>query len=699
MKPAILSRRAWLQRSAAAGMLGHCGGFAAGVPGDVPQGAGRSGATIASRWRPTSNIRDSLAREALRVTGRAASGLVRPKEWPRDSGARRAVLYEMMGIDAHWKEDRGVPASLVTGTIERKGYRIEKLYYESLPGLRVTANLYLPQGVSGRVPGVLYVCGHSRQQKVAFQAHGRRFAELGFACLIAETIQLGEVEGFHHGCYREGWWQWYSRGYTPAGVEMFNGMRGLDYLASRPEIDPGRLGVTGISGGGAATWWIAAGDVRVRAAAPVCGTATLYSHIHDRTVDGHCDCMWWINHQQWDLGDVGMLVAPRPLLIASADRDGIFTIESIRQVHSQLSRVYRRLGAPQNLRLVETPGGHSYHERSRREIFSWFLRHLMDREVRPESIADIDEAPAQQESPETLRVFVEGVPAGNRTATIQEDFVPRAPVPSIVNVDGLGRERARVVSALKRTTFASFDGRPGGLDVRREYAFEEDAAGCRFSFQSDADWRLHGELLVRKGTPVGAPGVLALKSPGEGRWETRSRVFRLPARWAGVMFEARGIGDTAWSEDLSWHVRRAAAWTGRTVASMRVWDVLRALAVVRSLGEVDPGQVSLMARGEMAAVALYAALLDGRVRSLVLEDLPASQDLPGQKDGRGPALEMLGCLRITDLPQVAGLLWPARLVLVGTVPSTYDWAEDLHRRLGSPGGVVRVKDLRDWDGG
>jgi hypothetical protein len=163
--------------------------------------------------------------------------------------------------------------------------------------------------------------------------------------------------------------------------------------------------------------------------------------------------------------------------------------------------------------------------------------------------------------------------------------------------------------------------------------------------------------------------------------------------WAKVVVEPRGTGETAWGEELQWHLRRASAWTGRTLASMRVWDTLAALQAVRSLPHVNGQQVALAARGEMAAVALYAALLDGQVCTLFLEAPPATQNAPSQPDGRGPAVEMLNCLRITDLPYVAGLLYPTELVFIGDCPSTYDWAEGLYQRLGPPGAFRRVNDL------
>lgn len=688
-----MNRRRFLQSGAALGSLAPFTlPFRAASQASPPTSA----PTITSRFVRSGTIRDYLSTEAAAITQRAVTDLPSAERWRQELPARRAQWREMLGLETWWTEQREPPRVTLTGVLERDDYRIEKLHYESWPGLPVTANLYLPKHRQGPVPGVLYVCGHSRDQKAAYQAHARRFAELGFACLIAETIQLGEIEGFHHGCYREGWWHWYSRGYSPAGIETLNGIRGLDLLAHRPEVDPDRLGVTGISGGGATSWWIAAADERVRAAAPVCGTATVFSHVHDRTIDGHCDCMWWTNTHRWDLADVGALVAPRALMIASADKDGIFTIESIRQVHQQVARVYQRLGAPENLRLVETPGGHSYHPRSRTEIFSWFARHLQAREIPASEIADIETRPEKQESVEALRVFVQGIPADARTATIQEDFFVPPPPPQLADPAALEQHRRRVVSALRDKTFGAFPPHPPALDTQIEHEFDEDAAGYRFGFTSEHGWRLHAQVLFRKPLPQPAPALLALRQPGEGRWDTRSFLLRLREPWARVAVGTRGIGDTAWGEDLNWHVRRASAWTGRTLASMRVWDTLRAIQAVRALPGIRPDRISLAGRGEMAAIALYAALLDGQIRTVFLEDPPATQNTAGSKDGRGMALEMLNCLRITDLAQVAALLWPTELVLLGPIPTTYDWAESIHQRLGSPGRVIRLPDIRDW---
>ena len=645
-------------------------------------------------------IRDYLSREARRISDNTLSGLTDAAAWRSQIPERRRQYMAMMGLDDALPErgDRPPLNPRVTGTLEREGYRIEKLYYESLPKLYVTANLYVPTNVKDPAPGVIYVCGHSGTQKVNYQAHARRFAQLGFVTLIVETVQLGEVRGYHHGPYREGWFHWYSRGYTPAGIELLNGIRGLDLLEERPEVDPLRLGVTGISGGGATSWWLAAGDERIKCAAPVCGTATLASHIIDRTVDGHCDCMWWINTYLWDLADIGALIAPRPLMVASANRDAIFTIASIREVCERLRSLYGSLGALANIALVETPGPHSYHERSRTAIFSWFLRHLQQREVAPEDVGDIDDSEQTQESEDDLRVFVNGPLPDDRTLTIHDDFREVAGPPEVADRSALGRVRDDLVAALRARTFRPYLGRPADVDARVDFEFASgNSHGHRFGFTPEEGWRLHGRLTIGNDVEKPAPAVVSLWSPGDSRNDARSFVGRIRASWARVEVETRGTGETSWGPELQWHIRRAAAWTGRTIATMRVHDTLRALEAVREFPGVDEGRVALAARGEMAAVALYAALLDGNLSALILESPPATQNEGGNPDGAGPAIEMLNCLRFTDLPYIAGLLCPLPVVLVGERPETYDWARDLYARLGVPSKFVEVGDLREWE--
>jgi dienelactone hydrolase len=250
---------------------------------------------------------EMIQRYLARIAGELESsflGEVKSQEdWEKVRPRYKEEYFHMLGL---WPLPAKSPLeATVTGTLEGDGYVVEMLHYQSRPKLYVTANLYRPTKVEkgARLPAVLYVCGHSGQgrngNKTAFQSHGIWFARHGYVCLMLDTLQLGEIAGIHHGTYREGRWWWHSRGYTPAGVECLNGMRGIDYLTSRPDVDPQRIAVTGISGGGAATFWIAAADERAKVAVPVSGMADLASYVSNRVINGHCDCMFLYNTFRW----------------------------------------------------------------------------------------------------------------------------------------------------------------------------------------------------------------------------------------------------------------------------------------------------------------------------------------------------------------------------------------------------------------
>ena len=132
------------------------------------------------------------------------------------------------------------------------------------------------------------------------------------------------------------------------------------------------------------------------------------------------------------------------------------------------------------------------------------------------------------------------------------------------------------------------------------------------------------------------------------------------------------------------------------MASMRVYDLLRCLEVVRGLPGVDRRRVAVAARGEMAVVALYAALMDGAVHAVLVEDPPATQNAPSRDDGRGAAIEMLHCLRVTDLAQVAVALWPTKLWFIGETHDAYQWARQTYETIGHGEACRSIGSVAAW---
>ncbi len=661
-------------------ILGMAGVLATSCVNDKAGADPDSGSVV-----PANNIRIYLSAAAKEITDQSLAGAASAEDLENQREQRYSEFVEMMGLqDMPQAASRPDLNIRYTGTIRKEGYRIEKLYYESLPGLYVPANLYIPEGISDPVPAILYVCGHSPTQKVRYQPYPRKFAELGFVCLIIETIQFGEVYGEHHGCYSKGWFHWYSRGYNPGGVELWNAIRGLDLLSGLPEVNPDKLGVTGISGGGSQSWYIAAADPRVKAVAPVCGASTLEAQIGTRTVDGHCDCMMPVNTYQIDFQNIGALIAPRPLLIAQADRDGINTIESVRRLYTDISGLYTLYGVPENVSFVETPGGHSYHRISRQAIHSFFLNHLMDTVVPPEQTGDIDVAPENLLSEDELRVYTDGPPEDDRTRSIQDSFVKLHQDPDLSTAKDLEIFRDSVKEFLSTKTFGAFPEQEADFAPVREFRSLDGAAhGWEiYSFLSETGWRLKVDLRWRNDPSHKKPLMIVLRNSDEDRWQSESFISGLDDAWNIAYVEVRGVGENGWDPSLQWHVRRAAAWTGRTVASMQVYDLLRTINFCRSLEGVDPGQIGIAAREEMCVVAMYAALMDGDCETLILKNPPATQDAPGRPDGRGAAMEMLNCLRVTDLYQLPALLSPAKIIYEGEIPESYQWSESVLNKIG-----------------
>jgi cephalosporin-C deacetylase-like acetyl esterase len=647
------------------------------------------------------NIRNYLVKVAGNITTQSLKDITTAQEWNNFQPARYQQFVEMISLsNMPLTADRETPKVTVTGTIQMDGYRIEKLHYQSLPGLYVPANLYIPDNITEPTAAIIYVCGHARSQKVRYQTHPQKFVKLGFVCLIPETIQWGEVEGEHWGCYANGWFDWYSKGYTPAGVEVWNAIRGLDLLASMDEVDASKLGATGISGGGAISWFLGAVDQRVKAVAPVCGLSTIQGHITTRTVDGHCDCMMCINTYGWDTKDIGALIAPRPLLIAQADRDGLNKVESAKEVYQDLQSFYRMLGVPENISYIETPGGHSYHKDSRELIFSFFMKHLKGIEISPEEVGDIDESPEATLSAEELMVYTSGPPVDDITTTIQDSFLELATPPEIADAGALEIYRTQVKDRLMERTFYNFPESDCELNPQQVFRTIDyaDYGEDKYHITTENGWKLKATIYWRHPKEEKRPMMIVLRNPNEAKNESEAFSNQLNSQWNVAIVDVRGIGESGWSPDLQWHIRRASAWTGRTIASMRVYDLIRFMEFCRSLPGVDPETIGIAARGEMGVVALYGAFLDSNCHTVILQNPPATQNTASNKDGRGPAIEMLNCLQITDINQLPALISPTRTVFLGEIPESYHWAFKSLKSIGQANLIETLDSLNLFRG-
>lgn len=604
-------------------------------------------------------IQDYLERTAERIQNSFADDLKSLEAWQKNRARYRDEYFYMLGLSP--LPERTPLNATVTGTHSGNGFVVDMLHYQSRPGLYVTGNLYRPAQVRDgeKLPAVFYVCGHSGRgrdgNKTAFQSHGIWFARHGYVCLVVDTLQLGEIAATHHGTYNLNRWWWHSRGYTPAGVECWNGVRGIDYLISRPEVDPERIAVTGISGGGAATFWIAAADERVKVAVPVSGMADLVSYAPNRVINGHCDCMFLYNTFEWPWTRIAGLVVPRPMLFVNSDNDGIFPMDANDRVINQLERLYSLYGAGDRVDAVVSVGGHAYRKDILEAAYRFINIHLKQdaRPVTDSEVDLVDDTPGKQVhpiEPQKLRALPTemDIPADQLNTTIDQHFVPLADVkvPAAGEFDSW---KKTLLAELRRVAFRTLPEQvpPGMME-----AVQESPVAGRLATEDGIFVRL--ERIPR---PVDAKRiVLFVQNSGKldpvPAWVEQ---FRQPD---DVLYrcEPRGIGDTRWTnKNPPNYVARSHVLLGRTVDTGRVHDVIATANYLRKTHKKVP--IVVAGEGPGGIIAACAALWEPEIAGVVAHHPQATHMDPA-------APQFLNILRVADVPETLGLLAPRPLTLV-----------------------------------
>jgi len=304
-----------------------------------------------------------------------------------DWKARQEEVREtLMGIIGPFPEKTPLN-SVVTGVIEKDGMVIEKLYFESRPGYFVTAIFSYPAGTEKPLPAILFCSGHSDTgfRSTAYQHMIFNYVKKGFAVLAFDPIGQGERIRYldENGKPRMGptnehsypGSQSFLAGISPAAYFIWDGIRAVDYLLTRKEVDPDRLGITGRSGGGTQTAYIAAIDDRIYAAAPECYITTFDKLLKSRgPQDAEQNMMGGIA-RGIDMADYLEVRAPKPTLIVSTTRD-IFSIQGVRDVYDEAKSVYEAFGSPHNFEKVEDDAGHASTLKNREATYSFFQKHL-----------------------------------------------------------------------------------------------------------------------------------------------------------------------------------------------------------------------------------------------------------------------------------------------------------------------------------
>lgn len=294
----------------------------------------------------------------------------------------RASLYALLGDLP--PRDRPISAEL-RSTEDRGGYTLEKLILD-LNGLeRVPAYFARPKG-DGKRPTILYHHAHGGKYEIgkaeitdgrgALQKppYAEALTAMGFNVFCADTWVFGERSGRKESVvFKEMLW----KGQVLWGMMVYDSIRALDYLCSRPDVDAARIGTMGISMGSTMAWWLAALDERIACCVDICCLTEFHALIESDGLDGH-GLYYYVPGllKNWTTGKINALTAPRPHLALAGEFDKLTPPKGLDRIHRELSAAYAKSGAPEAWALFRYSVGHEETEGMRRQTLDWFKRWL-----------------------------------------------------------------------------------------------------------------------------------------------------------------------------------------------------------------------------------------------------------------------------------------------------------------------------------
>lgn len=554
-------------------------------------------------------------------------------------------------------------------TLDRKDYRIEKIVFQTLPDVWMTANAYVPAG-NGRHPAVLCVHGHwaGAKQDPHVQARCIGLAKLGFFVLAVDALGagergLGKKLGEYHGeMVAATLWP---IGRPLSGLQVYENMRAADYMISRPEVDADRLGITGASGGGNQTMYAGAWDERFQAVVPVCSVGNYQAYL------GAACCMCEVVPGALSFteeADVLGLVAPRALMVVSATKDAFqFSVGEAQKSIAAALPVFQLNQSDSKLRHAVFESPHDYNQPMREAMYGWMTLHLKSEG----DGSPISEPAMQLEDPESLRCYPgESRPddwltlpqlAAREAETLLEAWsVPTSEAEWAADSIALRQKLDHALGGTAPIHAVSFpkNGTSPGmlLEVRPEPGIQlELLDNVPAQMKSDAEVM----LLSLAGESSPELGKLAEVIAASGRCVV---TMNLRAT-AGSALPGDTIGRAPDHNSAEWSL-----WLGRPLLGQWVTDVRAAVSALQNRGHAAGANVVIIADGPAGLVALCAAAMDDRIRHVVtvgsLASYVCNTPYEGQRLGTLPN----GILRdVGDIQHIAALIAPRRLTLIGSV--------------------------------
>ncbi len=599
--------------------------------------------------------------KAFDARRKAVAALKTPEDLKKRQELLRAKFIEALG---GFPEKTPLNARVV-GTLKGDGFRVEKVIYESRPTHHVSAVLYLPEG-KGPFPAVLVPCGHSDKGKAeeAYQRISQLLVRNGLAVLCYDPIGQGErmqllnddgkpaIKGntTEHtmagiGALLVGW--------SCASFRIWDGIRSIDYLESRPEVDARRIGCTGNSGGGTLTSYLMAIDERIAVAAPSCYVTTLERLL---ATIGPQDAEQNITGQiafGMEQTDYVTMRAPKPTLICTGTQD-FFDIQGSWTTFREAKQLYGMIGHAERVDLIEYNDKHGFSRPRREAATRWMRRWLLG----------IDDAIVEADFP----VFTEEELRCTKSGQVLADLKGK----SVFDLD-IERENTLAAKRGGRSKEQLTEFVRGALGLPKQIAAAEALPSSGRIHRGDyevgkgvltVDGGFKLPYVLMSSGPSTRSRVLAMSGDGKAALTAAGGPFekRVNDGHPVVALDLRGLGETAPEGKSPFGADVKEAFLGillnRPLLGQRVADVL-------SVNEGMGGECILAASGATVPVALHAAALDPRIPELRLEKgiLSWSSVVKARVTANQMGNVVPGALQVYDLPDLAALMAPRKLTI------------------------------------
>jgi hypothetical protein len=524
----------------------------------------------------------------------------------------------------------------ITGVLKQEGYEIEKVVFESLPNHHITSNLYIPNG-KGPFPAVLFFCGHESTAKAteSYQRTAQLFVRNGFVVFMIDPISQGEryqlIDSLGKPATRGGTTEHTLLnagsnlvGTSVAAYELWDNIRSLDYLESRPEVDRNRLGCLGNSGGGTQTTYFIAFDERIKVAAPCSYISSRERNLELFGASDGCQHIPFEGREKLEIEDFLIAFAPKPLLIL-AGRFDFVDFNGVKMVEKDLDKVYSLYNKPNNFRMFAYYDGHGISKPKREEAVTFFRTFFYNDSTKiVESESDILSA-TQLNCTSSGQV----VNSFSGELTIQEYNLELA--------DKLEKERETFLLTSEPERKSKVAEVLGFSDKKRILSSEvikkqefDSYDLVKLIIRSDNDIPIPCLVYYPKKIAKNSELVIVLNDEGKATVASSTEIIISHFNEGNIVVlpDLSGVGETADAPEQNdpkyWNREYRNAMIsihlGKTVTGQRVTDLVSVIQFFTTGSEYKAKSVNINANGIYGPVAIFAGLFDKSIKSIQINN-------------------------------------------------------------------------------